>query len=187
MRLFFEVNGTPGRPGRPMRGGISRGGWVGSGEIVVLDCVTREAVVPVGVDQVWSALTDPGQVARWFGDTAEIDLRVGGPVRFTWPAGEVSTGVVTAVEPLSTFAFSWDVFGTIGDPKLFTHVEFRLRPVAGGTSVRVLETGLDALVATGVAADPEDLFEEHVDGWRNEMSDLVRHLEGQSAQIPASG
>jgi hypothetical protein len=92
--------------------------------------------------------------------------------------------VVTAVEPMTTFAFSWDVFGTIVDPSLFTQVEFRLRPVAGGTSVRVLETGLDALVAAGVAADLEELFEEHVDGWRNEMSDLARHLEGRAPRTP---
>jgi uncharacterized protein YndB with AHSA1/START domain len=150
----------------------------------MLDCVTREVVVSVGVEQVWAALTDPEQVAQWFGDTAQIDLRVGGPVRFTWPAGEISKGVVTTVEPMTTFAFSWDVFGTIVDPSLFTQVEFRIKPVSGGTSVRVLETGLDAMAAAGVAADLEELFEEHVDGWRNEMTDLVRHLEGLEPLVP---
>jgi uncharacterized protein YndB with AHSA1/START domain len=150
----------------------------------MLDCVTREVVVSVGVERVWAALTDPRQVAQWFGDTAQIDLRVGGPVRFTWPAGEVSKGVVRAVEPMTTFAFSWDVFGTIVDPSLFTQVEFRLRPVNGGTSVRVLETGLDAMARAGVATDLEELFEEHVDGWRNEMTDLVRHLEGLAPLAP---
>jgi uncharacterized protein YndB with AHSA1/START domain len=150
----------------------------------MLDCVTREIVVSAGVEQVWTALTDPGRVAQWFGDSAEIDLRVGGPVRFTWPAGEVSKGAVTAVEPMTTFAFSWDVFGTIVDPSLFTQVEFRLRPVDGGTSVRVLETGLNALVANGVATDLDELFEEHVDGWRNEMTDLVLHLSGQAPRAP---
>ena len=146
----------------------------------MLDCVTREEVIATSPEALWAALTEPDQVARWFGDTAEIDLRVGGTVRFGWPAGEVSKGVVTAVEPGKIFAFKWDVFGTITDPGSFTHVEFRLHRVDGGTAVRVLETGLETLHATGVAPDPEELFEEHIDGWRNEMSDLVDYLEGRT-------
>jgi uncharacterized protein YndB with AHSA1/START domain len=146
----------------------------------MLDYVTREEIVKTSPEALWAALTEADQVARWFGDTAEIDLRVGGTVRFGWPAGEVSKGVVTAVEPGKTFAFSWDVFGSIADPGSFTHVEFRLHPVEGGTAVRVLETGLETLHASGVAPDLEELFEEHIDGWRNEMSDLVDYLEGRT-------
>jgi uncharacterized protein YndB with AHSA1/START domain len=153
-------------------------------EFVMLDCVTRETTVRAGVHQVWAAITDPAQVAQWFGDTAEIDLRVGGAVRFTWPAGEVSQGVVTELEPMTTFAFRWDVFGSIVDPGVFTQVEFRLRPVDEGTSIRVLETGLDALVQSGVAIDPDELFEEHIDGWRNEMSDLASYLESGQTRLP---
>jgi uncharacterized protein YndB with AHSA1/START domain len=140
------------------------------------DCVTREIEVTAGLDRVWPALTDAAQVAQWFGDTAEVDLRVGGAVRFTWAPGEVSAGVVTTVEPMRTFAYRWDVFGTVVDPGLFTLVEFRLRPVEAGTAVRVTETGLRRLVEAGVAPDLEELLEEHVDGWRNEMSDLARYL-----------
>jgi uncharacterized protein YndB with AHSA1/START domain len=144
----------------------------------MLDFVTREEIVAASPEVLWAALTEADQVARWFGDTAEIDLRVGGAVRFTWPAGEVSKGVVTVVEPGVRFGFSWDVFGSIVDPGAFTHVEFRLHPVDGGTSVRVVETGLETLHETGVAPDLEDLFEEHIDGWRNEMSDLVDYVQG---------
>jgi uncharacterized protein YndB with AHSA1/START domain len=141
------------------------------------DNVTRETVVSAGLDEVWAALTDAAVVSKWFGDRAQIDLRVGGAVRYSWPAGEVSKGVVTKVRPKSAFAFSWDVFGTVADPSDFTHVEFRLRPVEGGTAVRVTETGLERLVEAGVATDREELLEEHVDGWRNEMSDLAHYLE----------
>ena len=141
------------------------------------DWVTREIVVEVGLDRVWSALTDAVEVAQWFGRTAEIDRRVGGTVRFSWAPGEVSKGVITTVEPKTTFGYRWDVFGTVVDPSLFTHVEFQLRAVAGGTAVRVVETGLSRLVEAGIAPDLEELLEEHVDGWRNEMGDLARYLE----------
>lgn len=29
----------------------------------------------VDVDRVWEAITDPDELARWFGDAAEVDLR----------------------------------------------------------------------------------------------------------------
>jgi uncharacterized protein YndB with AHSA1/START domain len=145
----------------------------------MLDDVTREITVSATPAQAWTAVTNPPDVSEWFGDSAQIDLRVGGPVRFTWPAGEVSRGVVVAVEPGIRFAFRWDVFGTVTDPTLFTEVEFRIRPAEGGAAVRVTERGLQALVDAGVAPYLEDLVEEHIDGWRNEMGDLGRTLEAR--------
>jgi uncharacterized protein YndB with AHSA1/START domain len=151
----------------------------------MLNTVAREEFIAADAASVWGALTEPDQVATWFGDGAEIDLRVGGAVRFTWPAGEISTGVVTILEPVSRFGYSWDVFGTVQDPGVFTTVVFRLRPTEGGTTVRVEEIGLEAVSRSGVAPNLEELFEEHVDGWRNEMSDLVRYVEGRASSPSA--
>src|SRR6185437_7189260 len=110
------------------------------------------------------------------------DLRVGGPVRFTWPAGEVSRGVVVAIEPAQLFAFRWDVFGSVSDPTLFTEVEFRIRAHRDGTVIRVTERGLRGLVEGGVAPYLDDLVEEHVDGWRNEMNDLAELLHAERVE-----
>jgi uncharacterized protein YndB with AHSA1/START domain len=149
--------------------------------------VTREEFIAADVAMVWAALTEPDQVAQWFGDRAEIDLRVGGAVRFCWPAGEISQGVVTVVEPTSRFGFRWDVVGTVPDPGVYSDVEFWLRAVDGGTTVRVEERGLEAVSRSGVAPNLDELFEEHVDGWRNEMSDLVRYVEGRGSRQAGSG
>lgn len=153
----------------------------------MLNTVVREEFIAADVTVVWGALTEPDQVAQWFGDRAEIDLRVGGAVRFSWPAGEISTGVVTILEPTSRFGFSWDVFGTVLESSVFTTVEFWLRSTEGGTTVRVEESGLEAVSLSGVAPNLDELFEEHVDGWRNEMSDLVRYVEGRASGQSASG
>jgi uncharacterized protein YndB with AHSA1/START domain len=153
----------------------------------MLNTVMREEFIAADVAVVWGALTEPAQVAQWFGDRADIDLRVGGAVRFSWPAGEISTGVVTILEPTSRFGFSWDVFGTVLESSLFTTVEFWLRSAEGGTTVRVEESGLEAVSRSGVAPNLDELFEEHVDGWRNEMSDLVRYVEGRASGQSASG
>jgi hypothetical protein len=43
----------------------------------------------------------------------------------------------------------------------------------------VEESGLEAVSHSGVAPNLDELVEEHVDGWRNEMSDLVRYVEAR--------
>jgi uncharacterized protein YndB with AHSA1/START domain len=51
------------------------------------------------IDDVWSALTDPSRLARWYGEIAG-DLRVGGQYRLRVHAsGWEGTGRVEACEP----------------------------------------------------------------------------------------
>ena len=51
------------------------------------------------IDDLWSALTDPGRLARWLGEV-EGDLRLGGEYRFRFFAsGSEGTGRVEACEP----------------------------------------------------------------------------------------
>ena len=52
------------------------------------------------IDDLWSALTDPGRLAQWIGEV-EGDLRPGGEFRFRFFAsGSEGTGRVDACEPL---------------------------------------------------------------------------------------
>src|SRR6476661_9391478 len=51
------------------------------------------------IDDLWSALTDPGRLARWLGEV-EGDLRLGGEYRFRFFAsGSEGTGRVEVCEP----------------------------------------------------------------------------------------
>jgi uncharacterized protein YndB with AHSA1/START domain len=51
------------------------------------------------IGDLWSALTDPGRLARWIGEV-EGDLRLGGEFRFRFFAsGSEGTGRVDACEP----------------------------------------------------------------------------------------
>jgi uncharacterized protein YndB with AHSA1/START domain len=51
------------------------------------------------IDDLWSALTDPGRLARWYGEV-EGDLRLGGEFRVYIEAADIeSTGRVEACEP----------------------------------------------------------------------------------------
>ena len=63
------------------------------------DPIRREVTVDAPPDVVWDALTDPDELAAWFGAEAEVDLRVGGAVRFRWPDGSERRGLVVDLDP----------------------------------------------------------------------------------------
>src|SRR5690606_11104818 len=58
------------------------------------------------VDAVWRAVTEPAQLAQWFPTTVELDLVVGGAVRFGLPA-DGPGGRVLELDPPRLLAFSW--------------------------------------------------------------------------------
>src|SRR5580693_7535766 len=61
--------------------------------------VRIEGRYDTGIDDLWSALTDPGRLARWYGQV-EGDLRPGGQFRVrVLASGWEGTGRVDACEP----------------------------------------------------------------------------------------
>jgi uncharacterized protein YndB with AHSA1/START domain len=61
--------------------------------------VRMEDRFDTGIDDLWSALTDPSRLARWYGEV-EGDLRLGGEFRaHLFSSGWEGTGRVDACEP----------------------------------------------------------------------------------------
>ena len=50
--------------------------------------IRKEILLPATRDEVWSALTDPEELERWFANDVELDLRPGGGASFRWGNGE---------------------------------------------------------------------------------------------------
>jgi uncharacterized protein YndB with AHSA1/START domain len=65
------------------------------------------------IERVWRAVTEPSELAHWFPGKVEIDLVVGGKMRFGEPGLDVDSellptqGLVTALDPPRLFAFTW--------------------------------------------------------------------------------
>jgi uncharacterized protein YndB with AHSA1/START domain len=123
--------------------------------------------------RVWAALTTAEGLAAWFGNTAVIDLRPGGAARMTWADGPAVDMRVERVEEPTVFAFTWPLQELAEDEAARTRVEFTLEPVGAGTRLRVVETGFGQLPAEhhGKA------YDSHVEGWTNELGELVAHLD----------
>jgi len=131
------------------------------------DSIEREVLIAAPVETVWSIVTEPDQISRWFANSAEVDLRPGGDLLFKFDSGIPGQGTVEKVEPPSLFSFRWispepgrDMEAAQGR---YTTVVFTLEAQGEGTLLRVAESGLAAL--EGTAEENATLAERHDGGW----------------------
>ncbi|HJZ73066.1 MAG TPA: SRPBCC family protein [Vicinamibacterales bacterium] len=152
-------------------------------QAVQSDRIEKRIVVRAPRSRVWRALTDSHEFGRWFG------VRPDGPFK----PGARSTGAVThkgyehliwdvtivSMEPESRFSWRWHP-GEVNAPDVAheptTLVVFELEDVEGGTLVKVIETGFDAIPATRRA----DAFRSNDGGWGEQMEAIRRHVEAAS-------
>jgi uncharacterized protein YndB with AHSA1/START domain len=140
------------------------------------DRIERTVQLPQPRETVWAALTTAEGLGTWFGnEPARIDLRPGGAAQMTWTGGFKVAMRVERVEEPSVFGFTWQISGLPEDDPRRTYVEFTLEATVDGTRLTVVETGFAQL--------PDDVYRKeydgHVDGWRNELGELVSYLDGR--------
>ncbi|HWM73825.1 MAG TPA: SRPBCC family protein [Nocardioides sp.] len=144
------------------------------------DRIEREIVISAPVERVWTLLTEAEHVGRWFGDAgAEIDLKPGGAMTVRWNEYGSSKARVVAVEPPERFSYRWAPFKDLsGDEPAdgnSTLVEFTLAAEGGGTRLRVVESGFDAL--EGSDADRAKFLAGNTEGWQMETDELREYAE----------
>ncbi len=148
------------------------------------DLIERETTIAAPVERVWSLITEPEHVGRWFGDAgAEIDLRPGGAMLMRWSEhGEVRARVED-IEPPHRFAYRWAA-GEVApeaelEPHNSTRVEFTLEPDGDGTRLRVVESGFASL-----GLDDEARAKRHagnIEGWAAELGELEAYASKTAA------
>jgi uncharacterized protein YndB with AHSA1/START domain len=125
--------------------------------------VRMEDRFDTGVDDLWSALTDPGRLARWLGEI-DGDLRLGGEYRFRFFAsGSEGTGRIEACEPPRHLLLSHG----LGQP-----------------SVNVIEVTLTAdgdqtLLVAEERGMPVHLLAAYGAGVQVHVEDLAAHIAGR--------
>jgi len=134
----------------------------------VIDAIERTLELSAPVATVWRAITEPAELARWFGDSAELDLRPGGEGWFGWSAHGRFALRIEEVDPPRRFAWRWarEPGKRLADTAS-TLVEWTLTPRRdGGTTLQLRESGL--------AADA--YRRQNEDGWREELAHLAALL-----------
>jgi len=119
-------------------------------------------------ETVWSALTDPAQVASWFGETAEFKAESGGEGYFGWQSHGRFALRIEEFDPPNRLTWRW---GREANNSLeethSTVVEWTLLPREdGGTTLLLKESGF----AT------EESRRENAGGWKHELGELVDFL-----------
>ena len=154
------------------------------------DTVEREILIKATPEVVWGVITEPEQISRWFSDDADVEGRAGTDGTLTWkPAGRggekdvdlvVPIRVVDA-EPFRRFSFRWNhPDGASPDESNSALVEFSLIEEAGGTRLRVIESGID--LVTHDEQSKARYVEEHGHGWGKHFGELVDYVASKSRE-----
>ncbi|MFE2103403.1 SRPBCC domain-containing protein [Streptomyces sp. NPDC059468] len=123
---------------------------------MIPDTIERTIAINAPVDRVWSVLTEPVFLGRWFGngEPVKIDLHPGGLLVFDHGVHGVIPARIVTVEPPRVFSWRWSqgAAGEEPDDTNATMVEFTLAEddSAGGTRLTVIESGFARL---GLPAD----------------------------------
>jgi uncharacterized protein YndB with AHSA1/START domain len=155
------------------------------------DRVEKQLFIRAPRDKVWRAISEAREFGNWFGVEFDREFAPGaqmiGRIKPTKAdaavaetqkkyAGMQMTFVVERVEPMSVFAYRWHPFAI--DPNVdysnepMTLVTFTLEPTEGGTMVRVVESGFDAIPIERRT----DAFEANEEGWAIQMQLIEKYL-----------
>jgi uncharacterized protein YndB with AHSA1/START domain len=145
------------------------------------DRIEKQITLKAPVSRVWRALTDYREFGEWF------RVKLEGPFvpqqvsrgHITYPGYEhlVWEAVVQAMEPERLFSFTWHPYAV--DPKVdystepSTLVEFRLEAVAGGTLLRLTESGFEKIPMERRF----EAFRMNDGGWTEQMKNIESHVE----------
>ena len=141
---------------------------------LTIPAIEKTLELKAGRARVWRAITDPGELMKWFPERAELHLAPGGAGRFEWREhGQFAVHVVT-IEPQTYFAWRWaNEPGTSLDAAAEkTLVEWWLEDApGGGTILRLRESGFTR--PSHRAGNDE--------GWGEELAELVAMLQAEPA------
>lgn len=141
--------------------------------------VRRTIRIAAPVEKVWTAVTEPEHISKWFGLTVLDGSGAGAQGTITFPEYGSVPLRIEAVDAPHMVSYRWgndDALGHLPDAlddhsTVFT---FTLEAVADGTELTVVETGFDR------TSDPASNMASHAEGWVSELDKLVALLEGDA-------
>jgi uncharacterized protein YndB with AHSA1/START domain len=144
------------------------------------DRIEKEIVLRAPRSRVWRALADAEQFGAWFGIRLEGAFAPGARVRgqMTSPARELVTieFAIERMDPESRLSYRWHPYpfesGVDYSSEPTTLVEFELEEVAGGTQLRVVESGFDRIPLARRA----EALRMNDAGWAEQLENIARYV-----------
>jgi uncharacterized protein YndB with AHSA1/START domain len=147
----------------------------------VADRIEKEVVLRAPRARVWEALTDVDQLGEWFqikfsGKVAP-GSRLSGPITYPGHEGIMFEAVVEEVVPQRKLSWRWhpDAVDQNADysQEPTTLVTFELEDVAGGTRLRVVESGFHRIPVVRRAK----AFESNTGGWAEVVQSIAKTID----------
>lgn len=149
---------------------------------MVQDRIEREVVVAAPRERVWEIITQAEHVGKWFGDSAEIDLRPGGAIVMRMDKFGTVYATIERIDEPNYFSYRWNP-GIVDEKptnEKSTLVEFTLTPQGEQTRVRVVETGFSRLPRS--ESERAEQFKDNTNGWAIQLRDLNEYVEQLSVR-----
>ena len=145
-------------------------------------CSRHSVGIHASPAEVYRALTDPGELSRWFVSEASVDLRPGGSYRWVFGEGTgragsdalVASGEFVTLVPQEHLVLSTKVEETE------TTLEFRLESWRDGTILTVSHAGFPGEETW------DDAFRTVDQGWQSEVQVLKLYLESARGMVNRS-
>jgi uncharacterized protein YndB with AHSA1/START domain len=144
------------------------------------DRIEKDIVLKAPRSRVWRAITDSKEFGAWFQCVFTDPFRPGARIKgkITYPGYEHLTMdiAIEKMEPERLFSFRWHPGAP--DPNVdyskepTTLVEFKLEDVDGGTRLKLVESGFDAIPIARRA----DAFKSNDGGWAEQMTNIEEYL-----------
>lgn len=149
------------------------------------DRIEQTVRLDAPIERVWRAISDHKEFGQWFRVALDQPFEVGKPStgHITYPGYEHLkwNAEVVMMEPPRRLAFRWHPyaidpdFDYSGEPT--TLVEFTLREADGGTELKVVESGFDALPESR----RDEAFRSNSGGWEEQVNNIRKHVEERVA------
>jgi uncharacterized protein YndB with AHSA1/START domain len=144
------------------------------------DRIEKEIVMKAPRARVWRALTDPAEFGKWFGVSMQDPFAPGKRARgrVTIPEYKDLELVMVVERMEAERLFSWRWHPHAVDPtkdysaEPMTLVECELSDAPGGTRLRIVESGFDAVPLARRA----EAYRMNTEGWAEELQNVARYL-----------
>jgi uncharacterized protein YndB with AHSA1/START domain len=144
------------------------------------DRIEKEIVLRAPRSRVWRALANAQEFGAWFGIKFEGAFKPGQRIegQLTSPGYEHVTMefAIERMDPESLMSYRWHPYavepGVDFSSEPTTLVEFHLEEVAGGTQLRIVESGFDRIPLARRA----EAFRMNDDGWASQLENIERHV-----------
>lgn len=129
--------------------------------------VVQSVVITTTREMAFEAVTRASELREWCSDEAWTQVRPGGRYDLRWNQGYRTDGQFVELDPPRRALVTWHGTGEPGE----TQVEFRVKPVDGGTRVKVIHRGFGPGCKWDVAVEASER------GWSGGLPNLKSVLE----------